>query len=454
MGAVLAEAPRFAPTGLAFERHSDCTAAGSLLTFTLQLRFRVVLRGLATLAVALTLTRGALAQTQPQTIDTTRGPITGSTRQVGLGGAFVAMAQDTAGVAVNPASDAVRLPYSWDPFDYALGVDVSIGAWLPKNDIYNQSDSSKVDKSTAFFGSLAAVVNYEHFGLGVAAEAQRNAATRSDQLQGIAPTSLSANFGIVHASVAYGFYHGQLLLGVGPRLLGFSFGGGNSSSGLFSSAGTGYEAGFILKPYTSQARIAGAFKSPINATAPGDPGAPPNRLRVPWEASLGFAYQFGPRPLNPQFVTARHLAKAIALDHEPSDAEQKAAEDEMFRRYEARPRFYVLVSTELAIVEGTGAHVGFADGEVASTRPSFSPRLGLESEVVPHILKLRAGSYYEPARAADARNRIHGTGGFDLRLFEWDVFGLKRPFDYWQLSVAADAARSYLNTSFSIGFWH
>jgi len=29
-----------------------------------------------------------------------------------------------------------------------------------------------------------------------------------------------------------------------------------------------------------------------------------------------------------------------------------------------------------------------------------------------------------------------------------------QPFDYFQLSLAADAARSYLNTSLSIGFWH
>jgi hypothetical protein len=84
----------------------------------------------------------------------------------------------------------------------------------------------------------------------------------------------------------------------------------------------------------------------------------------------------------------------------------------------------------------------------------ISPRLGVESEVIPHHLRLRAGSYYEPALIAGTRSRVHGTGGFDVRLFEWSVFGLMEPFDYWQLSVGADAARSYLNTAFSIGFWH
>ena len=409
---------------------------------------------MVTLTVAITFTSHARAQDQPTTVDTTRGPISGSTRQIGLGGAFVALAEDAEGVAVNPAADAVRLPYSWSQFDYGFGLDVAVGAWLPKNDIYNQADDSKVGSSTALFGSLAAIVNYEHAGLGLAAEAQRNAATRSDQPQGIAPTRLAANFGMVHASLAYGFLDGQLLLGAGPRLVGLSFGGSSSSSGLFSSAGMGYEAGVIIKPQASQSRIAAAVKSPITATIPGELGAPSAHAHVPWEAALGFAYQFGARPFNPAFVTAHRLAKKTVLHREPNAADVKAAEDELFRRYQSRPRWYLLVSTELAVVEGTGGHIGFENGDVATTRPSVSPRLGLESEVIPNIVKLRAGSYYEQARAVGAQGRIHGTGGFDLRLFEWDVFGLHRPFDYWQLSVAADGARSYLNTSFSIGFWH
>jgi len=39
-----------------------------------------------------------------------------------------------------------------------------VGAWLPKNDVYNQGntaspDQAKADKSTALFGSLALLVN-------------------------------------------------------------------------------------------------------------------------------------------------------------------------------------------------------------------------------------------------------------------------------------------------------
>lgn len=393
--------------------------------------------------------RSALAQSdeQPTTAGAGLGPISGSTRFVGLGGAFVAIAEDTEGVAINPASDAVRLPYSWKAWDYGVGLDVAIGAWLPKNDIYNQG-SSNSGKSSALFGSLAAVLNYRHLGFGLAAQAQRNAATRVDQEQGIAPTSLDANYGIVHASLAYGYLDGQLLLGAGARLLGTSL-GSSSNSGLFSAGGAGYEAGFIVKPLSTQYRIAAAVKSPIDAAVPGSSST----VHVPWELAFGFAYQFGERPLNPKFVTAKQVARVNAAAPEPSDTELEAAEDELFRRYQRQPRFYVLVSSQLTVVQG-GSQWGVARGGAVRDEPIISPRLGLESEVVPHVLKLRAGSYYEPALTDQAPGRVHGTGGLDVRLFKWNVFGLIKRFDYWKLSLGADAARSYLNTSFTIGFWH
>ena len=66
----------------------------------------------------------------------------------------------------------------------------------------------------------------------------------------------------------------------------------------------------------------------------------------------------------------------------------------------------------------------------------------------------RAGSYYEPSLVDGVTGRFHGTGGFDVKLFDVAIFGLIEPFDYWQLSISADGARRYLATAFSIGFWH
>jgi len=418
----------------------------------------------ALLSLALSFGRGALAQTttaevsdRPTIVDTSLGPIVGGTRYLGLAGAFVAIAEGNEGIAINPASDAVRSGYSWHDFEYGLGIDVSIGAWLPKNDIYNQPASSSTTKSSAFFGSLGLNLYYGYAGLGLAAEARGNAATAQDQAQGASPTSLTANYGMVHASLAYGFYEGQLVLGAGPRLIGMRLGGGSSGSSIFNAAGIGYEAGVIVKPHHEQYRIAAAVKAPVTATIAGENGGPATQLHVPWELALGFAYQFGQRPLNPRlFTVSDYLRQRGGGAGEPTRAETDAAERHLLERYQSRPRFYVLLTTELALVQASNAHVGlnFDDHETTSNRPLVSPRVGLESEVIPNHLRLRGGSYYESARVAETNGRFHGTGGLDLRLFEWSVFGLVKPFDWWQLSLGADAARSYLNTSISIGFWH
>jgi hypothetical protein len=414
------------------------------------------LLGLTLALVAATASASATAQTSTS-IDTARGPLTGSTRRIGLGGAFVALADDSEGVSINPASVALRLPYSWSWWDYGLGVDFSIGAWLPKNDFYNEGTAEGSGKSSALFGSLAAVLYAGHAGVGVSAEAQSNAASRPQTEQGVA-SNLSANFGMVHSSVAYGFIDNQLLLGVGARFVGMSF-DTRGSGGPLSTAGAGYTAGVTYKPAAHPYRVAIAYKSSISAEVPGDPGMAATNVAVPWELALGFTYQFGRRILNPRFVSVDEVARGYTRGAKPTERDRKRAEKELFETYQRLQRRYVLVSTELSVVQGDADHVGIERawterGTASAARPIVLPRLGVEAEVVPHILRLRAGTYYEPERVNLKPVRVHGTGGLDVRLFRWDVFGLVKPFDYWQLAIAADAARAYLNTSFSIGFWH
>jgi hypothetical protein len=394
---------------------------------------------------------GASAQSSvaPASIDAVRGSISGGTRYVGLAGAFVAVADDTEGIPSNPASVAVRMPYSWHALDYGLGADFAIGSWLPRNDIYNQPDhDASGSKSSMLVGSFGAVVYYRHLGFGIAAEARRNEASRNDRAQGVG-VDLAANFGTVHAALAYGFLDGQLQLGAGPRVVGLSFDGGKTAGPL--AAGVGYEAGVVVKPTGLQYRVGLALKSAVEATLASD-GAEPTRARVPWEMAFGFAYQFGARLLNPSFVSTGDRVRRNVRGREPTEEDARAAERELYDEYQKRQRWYLLVSSELSLIEG-GGQVGLSD-RAARGRPIVSPRLGVESEVVPHYLRLRAGSYFEPGRAPGASARLHGTGGLDVKLFRFGLFGLLEPFDYWQLSLAVDAARSYLNTSFSLGFWY
>src|SRR5688572_19009725 len=130
--------------------------------------FRVLTGGLVSMLLAGLATDARAQESEaPNTIDTVRGTIQGSTRFIGLGGAFVAIADDTEGVPINPASVAVRLPYSWDAFDYGFGVDFSAATWLPKNDVYNAPESPDSARNGTLFGSLAAIVNLQHAGFGV-----------------------------------------------------------------------------------------------------------------------------------------------------------------------------------------------------------------------------------------------------------------------------------------------
>jgi hypothetical protein len=399
------------------------------------------------LLVAVALPARAQTGAEPKTVDTVRGTIKGSTRFIGLGGAFVAIADDTEGVPHNPASTAVRLPYSWDTWSFAFGIDFSVATWLPKNDIYNEPENPESSTSGSLFGSLSTVVNYEHAGFGLSAEAEQNAVSR--QAQGVS-RELTANFGLLHLAVAYGYFDGQVQLGGGLRVVGLSF--DTSQNVTTQTAGVGYVAGLIVKPKDQQFRLGGAIKQPINAEIEGDPGAPPVAVRVPWTTSMGVAYQFGPRKLNPPFVTVAERVKKNVRGREPTAEDTKNAADELYAEYQKAQTWYLLVSTELSLIQGGGE---VALGKfTALNRPLVSPRIGLESEVIPGYLRLRAGSYLELPATEEGHARVHGTGGVDIKLFRWGVFGLIHPFDSWQLSLAADGAKSYLNTSFSVGFWH
>ncbi|HEY6560972.1 MAG TPA: hypothetical protein VI072_27035 [Polyangiaceae bacterium] len=468
----------------------------------------------------------ALAQDDPPppnyTVDAAQGPVTGSTRMIGLGGAFVAIAEGGSGVAVNPASVAVRAPWSWNRLDYGFSVDFAIGAWLPETDFLNQGDDAAdgeteedadVEQRSLLFGSVGLSVQYEHAGFGVSADGQRQALHGEGETSaGLAPTDLAGNFGIVHASIGYGFYDGQLHIGVGPRVTGVGLSGGSGASEILNVAGVGFQGGMIFKPVNHQYRVGATFKSAVTPALDSQLGGTEesayrtSAIRLPWQASAGFAYQFGPRRLNPPFfsaeaqvMTLRHRIeqdrarreRAIseaerAVESEPSaenrqrlalleakhDVEAEAedesldesverAEKSLRREYLSRPRSYVLLTTELLVLGASNGSIGFGSYyqgrsrvQVSGQNLTLSPRIGLETEVIENWLKLRAGSYWEPARVETAKDRIHGTFGFELKTFSWDVFGLIGDFDSWTVSAAIDGAREYLSTSFSIGFWH
>ena len=241
----------------------------------------------------------------------------------------------------------------------------------------------------------------------------------------------------------------------------------------------------------------------------GDPTDPlnafwlPDRIEQPWDLNLGLAVQIGPRPFNVHFsdpkdrtdVTRRALAarsaerryrRALLVSRlraegalydqtaEAVDAELDAEEasDELHLEriaselrarmklaYARLPRPYALLSLSLLLTGSLYDSVGiesFLQRVVARSGGElvYSPRLGLETEVIPHWLKLRAGTYGEPTRFQTSSARIHGTVGFDVKTFPWSAFGLYEEDTEWRITTSLDAAARYLGWGVGVGVWH
>lgn len=287
---------------------------------------------------------------------------------------------------------------------------------------------------------------------------------------------------------------------------------------LFTTEGAAPEVGVLWRPNDWPFRVGAALRAAVitevtssdvapNADGdfvlgtPGDPNAIflPREINLPWDLNVGAAVQLGPRPFNPGWVDPaeqlrrvrrflrwrelererRRKARLARADHRPTAAAAEQAElerlalldelhleraeldvEERLRvRYAAMSRFHVLVSASVLISGEVDDAVGvesFLARKVqrSGEKISYSPRLGVESEVIPHWLKVRGGSYYEPSRFRGVGGRVHGTFGLDAKLFPWTVFGLFEEGTSWRVSGAVDSANRYFGWSASIGVWH
>ncbi|MEZ4248992.1 MAG: hypothetical protein R3B99_12200 [Polyangiales bacterium] len=234
----------------------------------------------------------------------------------------------------------------------------------------------------------------------------------------------------------------------------------------------------------------------------------PRAVGLPWEVQVGGALQIGPRPLNRRFRPKKDLARGLraelrhrqcerereqvrrelearsepvpelrcprlrvrARDRAWREAERQRVREEKLRMedaieiaeasvddlwaelYEAMPRRHLLVSVDLHLLGPVEDAVGI-DAFLEQTRRTRGDRwtttfrLGVEGEPWPHRLKLRVGTYVEQPRYRGVTPRVHGTAGFDLRLFP--LFGRQ-----WRATFVVDGARDYVSWGVSVGVWH
>jgi hypothetical protein len=423
-------------------------------------------------------------------VDLFQGPVLATTRITGLAGAFTAIAEGTEGIAWNPTAASVRPAFSTTRDDYDLTVGVTLPASVRDTDFDNDGRSGfAYDRFV--WATFGGILQHGPLGFGVIASFQNYELG----LPGTGPVVIPGNGEEITSVivrmlrfdpvVSYAIIDEQVHFGVGLRVASFFGVGatrpndGEQAERMLVSANTaGAQTGLLWAPRRTSVRVGFTARTPavplgkvegrIPANAEGDRVVGtlylPQRLELPWELEGGVAIQLWKRHFNLPWTDED---KVPAEEAEPHRRTLKSGQREppwrgarrlLKARYAALPRERVLLSTSLLLsgpvknavgVESMLSQAAHRSGE----RATLTVRAGVEAEVIPTWLVLRGGSYLEPSRFRSTKARVHGTGGFDLRVLESAVFGLYDEGTRFRVSGAVDAARDYFGWSIGAGFF-
>jgi hypothetical protein len=353
-----------------------------------------------------------------------------------MGGAFIGVAEGADAHLINPASFATRYSYTvddWFDYDWAL-------SWvtMPEGgDAALNSAPVAVDVDSASYVELGFDLKFGRFGLGLHASPhtfdERLGWTDPEggvRVEAVTWTQMAGGMGL-----GYAFYDGQLIVGMASETIQFGVAGEElERDELFHLSTTQVLWGGLVAPHGEPWRLGMRFRTPadketdvVGSAAAFQLRLEPERVVAPWEVGIGGSWRFGEREYNPHYTFDEKTPNSSVGD-----------------------RRYVLVAADLIVTGTTDNAIGiesFLAQEYARAGDelTLSARAGVESEVLPNLLRLRAGSYFEPSRYSRHPGRLHGTAGADLRVtLGWD----------WRLNAAIDVARGYQNFGFGIGFWH
>lgn len=439
--------------------------------------------------------QGSRIGTSKYNVDLYQGPVLATTRITGMGGAYTAVAEDTDGIPFNPAAASVRSPWSHAKVDYDLTGGITLPSSVGKTDFDNNGTVGFTYKNFVWMTG-GGLIQFGHWGGGLIASFQNYELGVPGQpvaLPGSAnPNELVQRVVIrilkVDPVVSYGFLDDQLHVGGGLRVAGF-FGVGRSGTNgddgderlLLQSFALGVQGGALWTPQDLPLRIGVAIRSPafsvkndsdsgrVKPDANGDRVIGniylPDELSLPWEAEAGIAVQLWQRPLNIKWMDEDQVPKPDTerwrLDQKNGvpEPEYMGARRMIKARYKAIPRQKVLLTASTIVTGPTKNAVGVesmlsqtVDRSGQST--VVGVRGGVESEIIPWWLVVRAGSYLEPTRYTEGHTRIHGTAGLDVRVLQWDVFGLFDKDTLFRVSLSGDLARDYFGWGIGAGFIH
>ncbi len=401
-------------------------------------------------------------------IDLTTGPVLATSRQTGLGGAYVALGDGAEGLAYNPAAAAIRSPLSTKDDDYDLTAGVTFPASIRNTDFDNNGRKGFVyDKFV--FGTAAGLIQHHAWGVGATVDLQQYAlgsVLRSGQARD--GTLRLFRIGVV---LAHAFFDEQLVVGAGVRAVSMNIVNDIFETPFISMAGVGVQAGAVFMPRSRSFRLGLSGRSAVSSdrsesdtvALEGRTFHIPQAVEQPWEVEFGFAWQMGARPLNLGWRHIRTVPKWL-IDAERRvvtkqlESNSDVASRVLHARYRAQPRQRVLVAAAL-LVTGAVANAVGVEAFLAQTvdrsgqRTTVTPRLGIEAELIPNWLQVRGGSYVEPSRFLASGPRLHGTFGLDAKVLQWDVFGIFPEGTAFRAGGFIDGARGYFAWGVSAGLW-
>jgi hypothetical protein len=425
---------------------------------------------------------GSRFETNNYRIDLFQGPVLGGARMTGLGGAYAPIAEGVTGYQSNSAAPAVRPLWSrsWFDFDWDLGV--TFPNTLAKTD-FDNNGSVGFRYSNFLFFTAGLNLQFGNWGTGVSAQLQQY------ELGHASAGAPAMRLGLqrYNALLARSLFDGQLVIGAGFRVAALSLNaresGANNDRTLFSTQSAGYEGGILIAPLAIPMRFAVTGRSAMEPGAVENSDAVltdpttgqkyvdfterlylPKSVELPWEIEAGMALQFG-RPLNQQWINTHHppdeYYEEVTL---PDGGKRRVFDKQKFKealreKYLALPRRKLLITASVLLFGPVQDAVGIESFLVqrvqrSGAKPNVSPRIGLEAEPWPNAVQMRMGSYLEPTRFAGSSQRLHGTLGFEVRVFRWSVFGLLDDDTSWRIGAYGDVARNYFGWGVTAGIWY
>jgi hypothetical protein len=384
-------------------------------------------------------------QPRPERLYVSSGVLQGSTRMVGIGGAYAGIAEGTASFSSNLASLAHRSPQlerDWD-----VGVTLS---WLDLplssrrgQDLDNDGLPDEAPGSTQVLFGLQ--LQYKAIGLGTylrsrtvrycaAAECLEGDSIQVSVIQSSLAGAMA--FGQDEFILSLGIYSAQATLS--HRNEEWNYGGtGLSLDVLFRPQGRPYRVGIAVRP-----QVVGGWKpsredqSPILAGQPIYSG-----VVAPAVLSLGVSYRFGEgaERYNRLSPAARRQLLAEGAPNVPPEESPDA------------PVGSFLVSGQLDLISSVEGAVAlrsvatFSEPEAVGRTVLLQPHIGAEHDTWPGRVRTRLGVFVEPSSFEGQVPRPHLTGGFEVFLFHY--------WEDWAFSASFDIARRYANVGLSLGFW-